>query len=79
MSDIINNMRLKARDNARTPVQVRVLFMRLSRLASDLVRSVGKWDTTVNAGFTSGKPWMRVHDDYEVSRCSFCPPCTHTF
>ncbi|CAG7559825.1 unnamed protein product [Fusarium equiseti] len=36
---------LKARDNARTPVQ---------------------WDDTLNAGFTTGTPWIRVNDDYKT-------------
>jgi glycosidase len=24
-----------------------------------------QWDTSANAGFTTGKPWMRIHDDYQ--------------
>jgi glycosidase len=24
-----------------------------------------QWDTSANAGFTTGKPWMRIHDDYK--------------
>lgn len=44
LSDLLEQMRAKSRDNARTPVQ---------------------WDTTKNAGFSTGTPWMRVHDDYK--------------
>ncbi|KAJ9101239.1 hypothetical protein QFC21_003458 [Naganishia friedmannii] len=34
--------------------------------ARDNARTPMQWDTTQNAGFsTGGKPWMRVHDDYE--------------
>ena len=24
-----------------------------------------QWDASENAGFSKGKPWMRVHDDYK--------------
>ena len=30
----------------------------------DNARTPMQWDDTVNAGFTSGKPWLPVHDDY---------------
>lgn len=43
MTEALHNMRLKARDNARTPCQ---------------------WDSSKNAGFTTGTPWMKIHDDY---------------
>jgi oligo-1,6-glucosidase len=39
----INNQKIMARDNGRTPFQ---------------------WDTTANAGFTSGKPWLPVNANY---------------
>ena len=25
-----------------------------------------QWDDSKNAGFSSGTPWMRVHDDYKT-------------
>jgi oligo-1,6-glucosidase len=33
--------------------------------ARDHARSPVQWDDTEHAGFTSGKPWMRVNDDYK--------------
>ncbi|KAF8760910.1 Alpha-amylase domain [Rhizoctonia solani] len=44
MSDIMDGINRKARDNARVPMQ---------------------WDDSAHAGFTSGKPWMRVNDNYK--------------
>ena len=32
--------------------------------ARDNSRSPIQWDTTKNAGFSTGTPWMRVNDDY---------------
>ena len=37
----------------------------IQRVARDNARTPMQWDTSANAGFSSGKPWMRVHDDYE--------------
>ena len=36
--------------------------MRMS--ARDNGRTPVQWDDAPNAGFSKGKPWMRVHDDY---------------
>jgi oligo-1,6-glucosidase len=44
MSDFMRELRLKARDNGRLPMQ---------------------WDGSENAGFSKGKPWMRVNDDFK--------------
>lgn len=32
----------------------------------DNARTPMQWDTTENAGFTTGTPWLPVHDDYET-------------
>ena len=32
----------------------------------DNARTPMQWDATENAGFTTGKPWLPVHDDYET-------------
>lgn len=32
----------------------------------DNARTPMQWNTGVNAGFTTGKPWLPVHDDYAV-------------
>ncbi|ODQ79307.1 glycoside hydrolase family 13 protein [Babjeviella inositovora NRRL Y-12698] len=44
MQQVMDNLALRARDHARTPVQ---------------------WDDSANAGFSTGKPWMRVNDNYK--------------
>ncbi|MCR5733203.1 MAG: alpha-glucosidase [Lachnospiraceae bacterium] len=36
------------------------------RLSRDNSRTPMQWDDSENAGFTSGKPWLPVHDDYPV-------------
>ena len=36
----------------------------LQQVARDNARTPVQWDGSANGGFTSGKPWMRVHDDY---------------
>ena len=63
MSDIMHDIQGKARDNARTPMQVR------RKLVDSISLSDGfdsQWDSSKNAGFTTGDtPWMRVHDDYK--------------
>lgn len=38
----------------------------LQHLARDHARVPMQWDTSSNAGFSSGEPWMRVNDDYNV-------------
>ncbi|KAM9918125.1 hypothetical protein OXX59_008873 [Metschnikowia pulcherrima] len=50
LKELLKNINLLARDNARTPVQ---------------------WDDSENGGFSTGKPWMRVNDNYkEVNAAS---------
>ncbi len=34
------------------------------RFSRDNARTPMQWDDTPNAGFTSGKPWLGVHEDY---------------
>jgi len=36
----------------------------LQLMARDHARLPFQWDGSVNAGFSEGRPWMRVHDDY---------------
>jgi oligo-1,6-glucosidase len=62
MSDILDGCQKKARDHARTPIQVSrktrlVLFLSLTLLL--------QWNASAHGGFTSGTPWMRVNDDYK--------------
>ena len=35
-------------------------------LGRDIVRTPMQWDDKTNAGFTTGKPWLRVNDDYKI-------------
>ncbi len=42
--DIMHSIHIKARDNARTPMQ---------------------WNDSENGGFTTGKPWMKVNENYK--------------
>ena len=36
------------------------------RFSRDSARTPMQWDTTVNAGFTTGQPWLPVNDDYQI-------------
>ncbi|KAK9482063.1 glycoside hydrolase superfamily [Lipomyces starkeyi] len=36
----------------------------LQKISRDNARTPMQWDGSANAGFTEGKPWMRVHDNY---------------
>ena len=36
------------------------------RFSRDNARTPMQWDSSSNAGFTSGEPWLPVHDDYAV-------------
>lgn len=38
----------------------------LQHLARDHSRVPMQWDESRNAGFTTGKPWMRANDDYSI-------------
>ena len=40
------------------------------RFSRDNARTPMQWDTTANAGFTKGIPWLPVHDDYAVQNAS---------
>lgn len=40
------------------------LFKTLSYMSRDNARTPMQWDSSVNAGFTTGHPWMKVHPNY---------------
>ncbi|CAD6587105.1 MAG: hypothetical protein TREMPRED_004662 [Tremellales sp. Tagirdzhanova-0007] len=40
------------------------LLKGMRETARDNARTPIQWDSSENAGFTKGTPWMRVHDDY---------------
>ena len=61
--EYLRQIQLKARDHARTPMQV----SSCSNKRGDLQltqRSARKWNTDDHAGFSTSIPWMRVNDDY---------------
>ena len=35
-------------------------------MSRDNARTPMQWDDTANGGFTTGEPWLPVHDDYET-------------
>ncbi|WWD19399.1 hypothetical protein CI109_103859 [Kwoniella shandongensis] len=53
----------KAKHNTETPDMSDVMDG-IRRKARDHGRNPMQWDDTKHGGFTSGEPWMRVHDDY---------------
>ena len=63
MSDVLNGIHKRARDNGRTPMQVSTVSHNDSQ-SIVTIRNHFQWDSSPHAGFTSGTPWMRVNDDY---------------
>ena len=62
MTDVLDGFQKKARDHARVPMHVggkTYIFQKLGLIFF-------QWDSTANAGFTKGTPWMRVNEDYET-------------
>ncbi|RMZ91560.1 hypothetical protein DV736_g1216, partial [Chaetothyriales sp. CBS 134916] len=47
------------------PLWLKKAFNGIQRVGRDNSRLPVQWDDSANAGFTTGKPWMRVHDDYK--------------
>jgi oligo-1,6-glucosidase len=60
MSDVLDGISKKARDHARTPMQVRKYLTTQKRL--DNCSPKYQWDVSPHAGFTTGNPWMRAND-----------------
>lgn len=46
------------------------VFEGFRRKARDHARVPMQWDSSLNAGFTSGVPWMRVNEDYQTWNAS---------
>lgn len=51
-------------ENGTDPTRKERIAHGLQLMARDHARLPFQWNETVNSGFTTGKPWMRVHDDY---------------
>lgn len=56
---------VKRRTNS-DPTELAIAKNALQHLARDHSRVPMQWDETLNAGFSSAKPWMRVNDDYPI-------------
>jgi hypothetical protein len=57
-----DEVRLKARDHARSPVQVSAA--NLTTVCGFWLTCALQWNSQSHAGFSAGVPWMRVNDDY---------------
>ena len=62
--DAINSYNdVKDRHDA-DPLWLKKAMGGIQRVARDNARTPVQWDSSANAGFTTGKPWMRVNDNY---------------
>ena len=41
----------------------------VSRFSRDNARTPMQWTDGENAGFTTGKPWLRVNENYKKNQC----------
>ncbi|OAL49734.1 alpha-glucosidase-like protein maltase [Pyrenochaeta sp. DS3sAY3a] len=51
-------------DDGTDPTRKERIAHGLQLMARDHARLPFQWDDTVNSGFSQGRPWMRVHDEY---------------
>lgn len=59
----LDEVRLKARDHARSPVQVSTsCYPGMVSIAA--ITNSEQWNSRDHGGFTSHTPWMRVNEDY---------------
>lgn len=47
------------------PAAMKAAMDGIAYLARDHARTPMQWDSSKNAGFSTGKPWMRAHDNYQ--------------
>jgi len=57
-------LKKRQEDQKRDDVDISDVLLDIARSARDHSRVPMQWDSTANAGFTAGTPWMRVNDDY---------------
>jgi oligo-1,6-glucosidase len=51
-------------ENGTDPTRKERIKRGLQRMARDHARLPFQWDGSANSGFSTGEPWMRVHDEY---------------
>ncbi|KAL1757094.1 glycoside hydrolase family 13 protein [Schizophyllum commune] len=54
----------RRREQGREDVDMSDVLDGLQKKARDHARTPVQWDSSPHGGFTTGKPWMRVNDDY---------------
>ena len=59
-----NEFKKKYGDDADFKQKEKQLMDVINMVARDHSRSPVQWNSSANAGFTSGKPWMKVNDNY---------------
>jgi oligo-1,6-glucosidase len=52
-------------ENGTDPIRKERIKHGLQLMARDHARLPFQWDEDINGGFSTGQPWMRVHDDYK--------------
>ncbi|RMD43976.1 hypothetical protein DV735_g1089, partial [Chaetothyriales sp. CBS 134920] len=62
--DSLNSYHDVAQQHNYEPLWLKKAFKGLQKAARDNSRLPVQWDDSANAGFTTGKPWMRINDDY---------------
>jgi glycosidase len=60
-----NYYQLVKRRSANDPQSLRDAQAALQHLSRDQSRLPMQWNESKNAGFSTGTPWMRVHDNYK--------------
>lgn len=63
-SDVADVRELAARKEKTPSPDMSDIMDGIQRKSRDHARNPMQWDDSRNAGFSKGKPWMRVHDDY---------------
>lgn len=63
--DSINAYNETVTQHHNDPAWAKKAMRGLQNVGRDNARLPVQWNSSANAGFTTGKPWIRVHDDYE--------------
>ena len=63
--DSLNYYKFMEERYARNPIMLKKALSGVQKVGRDNARTPVQWDDSANAGFTTGKPWIRVHDNYK--------------